>query len=219
MLPGERSQKGSNSFEGDIIFAVAPWKLKVIVEIIIAFVGGGVLMELLPTYKIAIIAVTALAMILVVFLWPDSPDANPYFTFQQGKAIMEEGKHVELLLDIFNNTDVTAENITTGVLVLEGSLNPSREPLYRGRIKHGNAEGPGGRFDHVVRFELGEAPPPLYVVFEAQYTGSNRKKLTQTEFLKIVSGPGAVKEVHKAKDSEKNGIKEYMRDRNIPMLQ
>lgn len=197
---------------------MTPWKLKVIVEIIVVFVGGA-LVELFPTYKVAIMAVTALVMILVVFLWPDPPEAIPYFTFQQGKAIMEEGKRVELSLDILNNTDATAENITTGVLVLEGSLNPSREPLYRGRIKHGNAEGPGGRFDHVVRFELGGVPPPLYVVFEAQYTGSNSKEFTQTEFLKVVSGPGAVKEVHKAKDSEKNRIKEYMRDRNIPMLQ
>ncbi len=190
---------------------------KVLWQVVVSLIVGGLVATL---QKLKYGVITTLIFFLVLsalayFFPPKHPkEAAPYFTFQQAEMIMEEGKSVELRVDVANNTDSVAENIVTGILVLEGSLDQDIEPLYRGKILHANAEGPGGRFEHVVRFELGAVPPPLFVVFEAQYTGGNNKKTdSQVEFLKVVSGPGTIKNVIAAEAHEKDKIKEYLRER------
>ena len=146
---------------------------------------------------------------------------RPYFT-QTQTAIQNVSPGIRILPVSVQNNDVPAKDVVSQLLVLEESLDPTREPLHTKREEPANAVGPRGIFSHYWSAQIRQLIRPTFIVFQIRYTDAlSNETYSQTLFLKFLGAAQDgtfFQQLFNASSDEKTRMERYMRERGIPML-
>ena len=147
--------------------------------------------------------------------------SRPYFT--QTKADIQEVSQgsAALIVSVQNNNS-PAQDVVSQLLVLEESLDPTREPIHTKRIENANDVGSSGTLSQYWFVDVKQNARPAFVVFEIRYTDFLRdERYSQALFLKFLgsSQDGTfIQQLSNATSDEKTRMEAYLRVRGIPRL-
>ena len=174
------------------------------------------------------IMVTVIGLLFASLLPNNSIDSpRPYFTKARAEISRSLIKSnttspVYVLTVSVQNNEIPAKNVVSHLLILDGLLRSTTEPVTMDRIKNANDVGRLQYLNHRININIGRNARVAFVVFEIKYSSASGDDVySQVWFMKFTgSSPDGKFDppLVDASHAEREKIDEYIRLRNIPML-
>ena len=198
-------------FGSGVIFSILKkWWEPVAAPVFYAIVSGGV------------IFICVWLLIQSDRQFVNDKSSRPYFS-TAGSDIQKLFQGSWILTVSVQNNDIPAQDVSSQLLVLPESLDPTKAPLFTNREESANPIGPRMIFNHrwwpitVNRNTL-----PAFIVFQIRYSDSlSNETFSQAFYLKFLgtSQDGTfIQQLMNADSYEKTRMERYMKERGIPML-
>ena len=147
---------------------------------------------------------------------------RPYFTHIDSVVRKDEQGTGMLMLATVNN-DVPVRGVVSQILVLDESLDPTKEPVRTKRVEGANPVGPHGMLTHYVPVPVEPDTPHLFIAFHMRYIDAlSNKPYSQAFFLEwtgVRPDGNFIPHPFGTSKQKKTRIEQYIKDRRIPMLE